>query len=69
MLLNRFCSSGVQTIAMAADRIKSGDAECLMAGGTESMSMIPMMGHKVVGSRNVMDNHPDFIVICHIFSG
>lgn len=58
--VNRFCSSGIQTIAMAADRIKSGDAECLMAGGTESMTMIPMMGHKVVGSRTVMDQHPEF---------
>jgi acetyl-CoA acyltransferase len=58
--VNRFCSSGVQTISMAADRVMSGNAECLLAGGTESMSMVPMMGHKVVGSRTVMDSHPDF---------
>jgi len=58
--VNRFCSSGLQTIAMAADRIRSGDADCLLAGGTESMTLIPMMGHKVVGSRTVMDGHPDF---------
>ena len=58
--INRFCSSGVQTISMAADRIMAGNAECLLAGGTESMSMVPMMGHKVVGSRRVMDHHPDF---------
>jgi acetyl-CoA acyltransferase len=58
--VNRFCSSGVQTIAMAADRIKAGDADCILAGGTESMTMIPMMGHKVVGSRTVMDSHPEF---------
>ena len=45
---------------MAADRIMAGNAECFLAGGTESMSMVPMMGHKVVGSRTVMDNHPDF---------
>lgn len=58
--VNRFCSSGVQTIAMAADRIKAGDADCILAGGTESMTLIPMMGHKVVGSRTVMDSHPEF---------
>lgn len=58
--VNRFCSSGLQTIAMAADRIMAGNADCIMAGGTESMSLIPMMGHKVVGSRTVMDGHPDF---------
>jgi acetyl-CoA acyltransferase len=58
--VNRFCSSGIQTIAMAASQIKAGDAHCILAGGTESMSLIPMMGHKVVGSRNVMDNHPAF---------
>lgn len=58
--VNRFCSSGLQTIAMAASAVKAGDAECILAGGTESMTMIPMMGHKVVGSRTVMDSHPDF---------
>jgi acetyl-CoA acyltransferase len=58
--VNRFCSSGLQTISMAADRIMAGQAECLLAGGTESMSMVPMMGNKVVGSRSVMDSHPDF---------
>lgn len=45
--INRFCSSGVQAIAMAADRIRTGDADLILAGGTESMSMVPMMGHKV----------------------
>jgi acetyl-CoA acyltransferase len=58
--VNRFCASGIQTIAMAADRIKAGDADCILAGGTESMTLIPMMGHKVVGSRTVMDTHPEF---------
>lgn len=58
--VNRFCSSGLQTIAMAADRIKSGDADCILAGGTESMTLIPMMGHKIVGSRTVMDGHPEY---------
>lgn len=58
--VNRFCSSGLQTIAMAADRIRLGDADCLLAGGTESMSMVPMMGNKVVVSKRVMDTHPDY---------
>ncbi|MBO9664523.1 acetyl-CoA C-acyltransferase [Dokdonella sp.] len=45
--INRFCSSGVQAIAMAADRIRLGEADLMLAGGTESMSMVPMMGHKI----------------------
>ncbi len=47
MTLNRFCSSGVQAVATAADRIRLGEADVMFAGGTESMSMVPMMGHKV----------------------
>ncbi|WP_338636771.1 acetyl-CoA C-acyltransferase [Spirobacillus cienkowskii] len=46
--INRFCSSGIQAVAMAADRIRLGEADVMVAGGTESMSLIPMMGHKVV---------------------
>src|SRR3954467_7350395 len=46
MTLNRFCSSGLQAIAQAADRIRLGEADVMIAGGTESMSMIPMGGHK-----------------------
>jgi acetyl-CoA acyltransferase len=45
--INRFSSSGVQAIALAADRIRTGDADLMLAGGTESMSMVPMMGHKI----------------------
>ena len=45
--VNRFCSSGLQTIAMAADRIRTGDADVIIAGGTESMTNVPMMGNKV----------------------
>jgi acetyl-CoA acyltransferase len=56
--VNRFCSSGLQTIAMAAERVLAGASECVMAGGTESMSLIPMMGHKVVGGRTMNDLHP-----------
>src|ERR1700752_3271415 len=45
--VNRFCSSGLQAVAMAADRIRLGEADLMIAAGTESMSMVPMMGHKV----------------------
>src|SRR5215475_1632978 len=47
MTLNRFCSSGLQAIAFAADRIASGSAHCILAGGLESMSLIPMGGNKI----------------------
>ncbi len=47
MTVNRFCSSGVQSVALAADRIRLGEAEVMLAGGVESMSMVPMMGNKV----------------------
>lgn len=56
--INRFCSSGVQAIALAADRIRLGEADLMLAGGTESMSMVPMMGHKVAMSPKVFnDDH------------
>jgi len=54
--INRFCSSGVQAIAMAADRIRTGEADLMLAGGTESMSMVPMMGHKIAMNPAVFDN-------------
>jgi len=47
MTVNRFCSSGLQAIALAQDAIRSGRADVVMAGGTESMSLIPMGGHKI----------------------
>ncbi|WP_372358924.1 acetyl-CoA C-acyltransferase [Xanthomonas axonopodis] len=56
--INRFCSSGIQAIAMAADQIRLGNAELMLAGGTESMSMVPMMGNKVAMSPSVFaDDH------------
>lgn len=58
--INRFCSSGLQSIAMAADRIRAGSSECILAGGTESMTAVPMMGHKVVASRTIMSEHPEY---------
>jgi len=56
--INRFCSSGLQAIAMAAERILSGGAEVMVAGGTESMSMIPMGGNKVSPNPWLVDHFP-----------
>jgi acetyl-CoA acyltransferase len=57
--INRFCASGLQAIAFAADRIKSGSADAIVAGGTESMSMVPMGGHKVAPNPALVDTYPD----------
>jgi acetyl-CoA acyltransferase len=59
MTINRFCSSGLQAIAMAAERIMAGGAEAIVAGGTESMTMIPMGGHKVSCNPWLVSNYPD----------
>jgi acetyl-CoA acyltransferase len=59
MTINRFCSSGLQAIAIAAERIMAGGAEVVMAGGTESMSMIPMGGHKISPNPWLVDHYPD----------
>jgi acetyl-CoA acyltransferase len=59
MTVNRFCSSGLQAIAMAAERIASGGAEVIIAGGTESMSMVPMGGHKISPNPWLVENRPD----------
>jgi acetyl-CoA acyltransferase len=59
MTINRFCSSGLQAIAMAAERIQLGYAEVIVAGGTESMSLVPMGGHKISPNPWLMDNYPD----------
>jgi acetyl-CoA acyltransferase len=57
--VNRFCSSGLQAIAYAAERIMAGGATAIVAGGTESMSMIPMGGHKVAPNPALVDTYPD----------
>jgi acetyl-CoA acyltransferase len=57
--VNRFCASGLQTIAQAAERILSGFANVIVAGGTESMSLIPMGGHKVAPNPHLMQTYPD----------
>src|SRR5258706_3538609 len=57
--INRFCSSGLQSIAMAAERIVAGYGDVILAGGTESMTMIPMGGNKVSPNPWLMDHNPD----------
>jgi len=60
MTINRFCSSGLQTIAMASDRIRTNGAQVIVAGGLESMSMIPMGGHIIRPNPTLIDTYPDF---------
>ena len=57
--INRFCSSGLQSIALAADRIRSGGADIMLAGGSESMSLIPMGGNKLAPNPWLVDNRPE----------
>jgi acetyl-CoA acyltransferase len=59
MTINRFCSSGLQAIAIAAERIRCGAAEVILAGGTESMSLVPMGGNKISPNPWLVDNNPD----------
>src|SRR4051812_27038512 len=59
MTVNRFCSSGLQAIALAADSIRAGRAQVCVAGGTESMTMIPMGGHKVSCNPTLVATYPD----------
>lgn len=54
--INRFCSSGVQALALAADRVRLGEADVMIAAGTETMSMVPMMGHKVAMNPKVFQD-------------
>jgi acetyl-CoA acyltransferase len=54
--VNRFCSSGLQAVAMAADRIRLGEADLMIGGGTESMSMVPMMGYHPVFNPRIYEN-------------
>lgn len=59
MTVNRFCSSGLQAIAMAAERILSGFADVILAGGAETMSLVPMGGHKILPNPALVDHAPD----------
>ncbi len=60
MTINRFCSSGLQSIAIAADRIRTGAAEVIVAGGLETMSLIPMGGHTIRPNPYLVEHYPDF---------
>ena len=62
MTINRFCSSGLQAIAMAAERIMAGGAEVIVAGGTESMSMVPMGGNKISPNPWLVEHYPDSLI-------
>jgi acetyl-CoA acyltransferase len=57
--VNRFCASGLQAVAFAADRIRGGSAHAILAGGTESMSLVPMGGNKVAPNPALVDSYPD----------
>jgi acetyl-CoA acyltransferase len=60
MTVNRYCSSGLQTIALAADRIATGAVDVIVAGGLETMSMIPMGGNKLRPNPAIVDSYPDY---------
>ena len=58
--INRYCASGLESIAMATAKIRTGMAECIIAGGTESMSLVPTAGWKTVPSYNIAKDEPDY---------
>ncbi|MFA6152046.1 MAG: acetyl-CoA C-acyltransferase [Chitinophagaceae bacterium] len=60
MTVNRYCASGLETIAIAASKIHSGQADCIIAGGSESMSLLPMGGWRVVPDADLALSHPDY---------
>lgn len=60
MTVNRYCASGLETIAIATAKIRSGQAECIVAGGTESMSLVPTAGWKTVPSYSIAKDEPDY---------
>ncbi len=60
MIINRYCGSGVEAINIAAARIHTGMADLIIAGGTESMSLVPMMGHKTALNFKIATEHPEY---------
>ena len=60
--VNRYCGSGVETLAMATAKIKAGMADCIIAGGTESMSLVPTIGFKTVPNYEIAKEHPDYYI-------
>jgi acetyl-CoA acyltransferase len=61
-IINRYCGSGLEAIALASAKVASGMADCVIAGGTESMTMLPMMGHKTVLNYGIASEHPDYYI-------
>ena len=60
LIVNRYCGSGVETISMAPAKIRSGMADCIIAGGTESMSLVPMLGYKTALNWRIAESHPEY---------
>ena len=60
LIVNRYCGSGVETISMATAKIRSGMADCIIAGGTESMSLVPMLGYKTALNWRIAESHPEY---------
>lgn len=62
MTVNRYCASGIETIAIATAKIRSGMADCIIAGGTESMSLVPTAGWKIALNYTVAKEHPEYLI-------
>lgn len=62
MTINRYCASGLEAIAIATAKIRAGMAECIIAGGTESMSLVPMTGYKLAPNYAVARDTPDYVI-------
>ena len=60
MIINRYCGSGLEAIHLASARIHAGTADCIIAGGTESMSLVPMTGYKAALNWRIADSHPEY---------
>lgn len=60
LIVNRYCGSGIETISMATAKIRSGMADCIIAGGTESMSLVPMLGYKTALNWRIAESHPEY---------
>jgi acetyl-CoA acyltransferase len=60
MVINRYCGSGLEAIALAVGKIRAGMADCIIAGGTESMSLVPVMGYKTALNWKLASGHPDY---------
>jgi acetyl-CoA acyltransferase len=61
-IINRYCGSGLEAIALAVGKIKAGMADCIIAGGTESMSLVPMMGYKTALNYKISTQHPSYYI-------